>query len=393
MRNASAAQPHRVVLSLALNGNEQDQRCTVTNILGQTHAPLVVHFSFVGGGSLTASTRAALQASGRGHENPRRLRAGRLAPGILHAHLSNVEHAVRVLLTTADTRFVFLASNMLIGRPGLEEWVAHHPLAFCVHNDCTDVPCTEADVLRRDCASRLAAELSWPAARNETTALSRAMRSLAAARNDARVRTDPWVSRFVGLLGSGRANGNATGWRAAPANMMPHEGSWYPRRVLDGFRRALAGTPFETAMQIYDKERPRSLPCPCCALYGLPHGGSQYSTNGSCAFEELLLPTYVWQRWPELLPRAAPPLALRVWQIHALDVRGGRLDGRGGSRAGNASSLYRGLDAAASAVLANRAAHPHVFAIKVPHRRAAEIAAAFRSTFRDRGSCRVPVML
>ena len=146
-------------------------------------------------------------------------------------------------------------------------------------------------------------------------------------------------------------------------------------------------------MKIYDKERPRSLPCPCCALYGLPNGGTQYSTNGSCAFEELLLPTYVWQRWPELLQRAAPPLALRVWQLHALDIRGGRLDSRGSSRAGDASSLHRGLDAAASAVFANHAAHPHIFAIKVPHRRAAEVAAAFSNTFRNRASCRARAML
>ena len=35
--------------------------------------------------------------------------------------------------------------------------------------------------------------------------------------------------------------------------------------------------------------------------------------KGACALEELLLPTYVWQRHAELIPASSPPLVLRVW--------------------------------------------------------------------------------
>ena len=127
-----------VVLSLALYGNREAQLCTLGNVLGQTVAPLVVHYSFIGGRRIAAEARALLLGSGRGYVNPQRNRVSRLAPGILLAHLSNFEHAVKVLDTTAETLFVWIASNMVILRPGLEEWVSRHSLSFCVHSTCSD---------------------------------------------------------------------------------------------------------------------------------------------------------------------------------------------------------------------------------------------------------------
>ena len=152
-----------VVLSLALYGDRQAQLCTLTNVLGKTVAPLVVHFSFVGGQRMAAEARAVLLGSCRGHENPQPNRVSRLAPGILLAHLSNFEHGVKVLTTAADTRFVFLASNMVILRPGLEEWVSRHSLSFCVHSICTDWPCTAEELLGGVCARRLEERQAWPA--------------------------------------------------------------------------------------------------------------------------------------------------------------------------------------------------------------------------------------
>ena len=52
-----------MVLSLALYGDRQAQLCTLTNVLGKTVAPLVVHFSFVGGQRMAAEARAVLLGS------------------------------------------------------------------------------------------------------------------------------------------------------------------------------------------------------------------------------------------------------------------------------------------------------------------------------------------
>ena len=132
------------------------------------------------------------------------------------------------------------------------------------------------------------------------------------------------------------------------------------RRVLQEFRRGLAGTPFETAMLRYNKSAPR---CPCCTLYGV-NGSSFYSTRGSCEFDELLLPTFVWQYHRDLLARASPALAMRAWQRPQI-----------------AQPLVRAMDATATTVFSSRHRFPQAFAIKVPHRHAPDIVAMFNSTF------------
>ena len=345
-----------VVLSLALYGDSKAQLCTLSNVLGQTEAPLIVHFSFNAGPRIDPAARALLLESGRGHLNPQRNRVSRLAPGILLSHLSNFEHALRVLRTDDATRFVWLASNMVLVRPGLEAWVVRHPLSFCVHSTCSDWPCTADEMLSGSCTSRVAERLAWPEADWQSTALSSRIRTLAATRDDAIVRADPWVSHFVDHL-----DAHPDGlFESRPAGFTTHEGSWYPRHVLQEFRRALVGTTFETAMLRYNKSAPR---CPCCVLYGV-NGSSFYSTKGSCEFDELLLPTFVWQRHRDLLAHASPALAMRAWQRPQITKR-----------------LVRAMDATATTVFANQHRFPQAFAIKVPHRHAPDIVAMFNGTF------------
>ena len=79
--------PEAVVLSLALYGTLKAQMCTLSNVLKQTVAPLVVHYSFTSGPRIAPEAVALLLGSGRGHLNPQRNRVSRLAPGILLAHL------------------------------------------------------------------------------------------------------------------------------------------------------------------------------------------------------------------------------------------------------------------------------------------------------------------
>ena len=347
-----------VVLSLALYGNREAQLCTLGNVLGQTVAPLVVHYSFIGGRRIAAEARALLLGSGRGYVNPQRNRVSRLAPGILLAHLSNFEHAVKVLDTTAETQFVWIASNMVIVRPGLEEWVSRHSLSFCVHSTCSDWPCTIDDLLRGLCARRLEESLAWPADEARSTRLSDRVRTLGETQDDTLVRSDPWVSHFVNHLSEHPDRLYAS----RPVGFTTHEGSWYPRRVLQAFRQALSGTPFEKTMLCYNDSAPRFTRCPCCDLYGV-NGSSFYSTTGSCNFEELLLPTFVWQRHRDLLARSSPALAMRAWQQPKIN-----------------GTLMRAMDAVATTVFSS-SRFPQAFAIKVPHRHSPDIVAMFNATF------------
>ena len=109
----------------------------------------------------------------------------------------NFEHAVKVLDTTAETQFVWIASNMVILRPGLEEWVSRHSLSFCVHSTSSDWPCTIDDLLRGLCARRLEESLAWPADEARSTRLSDRVRTLGETQDDTLVRSDPWVSHFA----------------------------------------------------------------------------------------------------------------------------------------------------------------------------------------------------
>jgi hypothetical protein len=346
--------PEFVVLSLALSGNPKAQMCTIVNVLGHTEAQLVVHHSFTTGARIATDVAKTLFDSGRGHLNPHRVRVGRLAPGILLAHLSNFDYALKVIPTNSETRFVWLSSNTVIVRPGLEAWVLRHPLSFCVHSTCSDWTCTNEELLRGSCKSRIEERLAWPAEETRSTPLSTRIRTLAATQDDALVRNDTWLSHFVRYL-----NTHEDGFlNARPVGLLTHEGSWYPRHLLQEFRRALAGTPFEQTMLRYNTTGPR---CPCCDLYGVG-GNSLYSTKGACSFEELLLPTYVWQYHRDLLAHAAPALAMRIWQ-----------------RPQTSRLLVRAMDATAKALFSGNAL-PHVFAVKIPHRHSPDIVAMFNET-------------
>jgi len=350
--------PETVVLSLALYGNPKAQLCTLKNVLGQTEAPLVVHYSFVNGHRIATEAVEVLWDSGRGHLNPQRNRVGRLAPGILLAHLSNFDHAVKVLPTDSATRFVWLASNMVLVRPGLEAWVVRHPLSFCVHSTCSDWTCTNDELLRGQCPRRIAERLAWPERDGQTTPLSIRMRTLAETGNDTLVRADPWVSHYVSYLDAYPDAHPDALFASQPVGFTTHEGSWYPRHVLQEFRKALAGTPFENAMLHYNQTAPR---CPCCELYGV-NGSSLYSTRGSCEFDELLLPTFVWQYHRDLLARASPALTMRAWQ-----------------RPQTSRPLMSAMDATAKKIFSSRFL-PHIFSIKVPHRHSPDIVAMFNET-------------
>ena len=109
------------------------------------------------------------------------------------------------------------------------------------------------------------------------------------------------------------------------------EGSFYPLHVLRDFVRCgVSGTPFEEALAQCE-----DCGSSCCTLYDGRHarggggelerrrsdggrGGAsvhswQKRVRGACALEEVLLPSFVAQRWVSLIEQSSPPLAMRAW--------------------------------------------------------------------------------
>ena len=80
------------------------------------------------------------------------------------------------------------------------------------------------------------------------------------------------------------------------------------------------------------------------------------SVANGCFLEEIVLPTFAWQRHADLLRRATPPIALRVWA-------GAFMNGTGAAVvAAVASAVRDSADASAGAGHLS-----HVFSLKVPH--------------------------
>jgi hypothetical protein len=103
----------------------------------------------------------------------------------------------------------------------------------------------------------------------------------------------------------------------------------------------------------------------CCARGAAPYNElalartSVSMSAGACALEELLLPTYVWQRHAEMLPRATPPLALRLWNMgSASAVPLPRIAAAVQAASADATPEHAGGMGSGLA---------HVFAMKVPH--------------------------
>ena len=127
----------------------------------------------------------------------------------------------------------------------------------------------------------------------------------------------------------------------------------------------MEGTRFDDALKQCE-----DCGAPCCSLYGarLAH------VRGACTLEELLLPTFVAQRWAPLLETSSPPIAMRAWgNLFAMERRVA-------SREANETLL----DQLALHVLADMRAHPHVFALKVPR---FTFSQSYRLLGRLRGAC------
>lgn len=302
-----------MVVSLALGG--PSVAFTALNSVGTftTTAHLIVHLSAgsnwgAGPSEARAKTWISEHAS-RVTINERQLQVQAGTPGVLGAHLSNFEVCEqRRLCNGKNAKFVLMAANVLMLRHGLEQHVAAHSLSFCIHSSsCSDAHLSGDNQLWREKLG----ELSWDPRSTSSEDFARAvllrrMRHSVRTSNDSAAVEDGWIARFVELLRSGHLPPT---WLARPIAQMPHEGSFYPVRVVRDFlRRGFRGSAFEAALQ--RQQASGSHPCPCCDLYDT---NTSWKSLGSCSFEELLLPTFVWQHHPDLLRAAVPPSVLRVW--------------------------------------------------------------------------------
>ena len=110
------------------------------------------------------------------------------------------------------------------------------------------------------------------------------------------------------------------------------------------------------------QEARRRTACACCQLYAARGARIRPSAiRGACAFEEVLLPTFARQHYPQLLPRAAPPTAWRLW-LSLQDV--------------HKHGAERQLWALADEIRRNPADFAGVFSFKVPHALFPQIEAA-----------------
>ena len=350
-----------VVLSYALYGNAKSQECMLNNALQFTVAPLVVHLSY----GTDRGFRKTLLRHHRVLLNNHSLHVQRLTPGVLSAHLSNLDACEAAGICDDASHLVLCAGNQMWIRPGIEAWVRERSVSFCSDKNCADLPCEDGLTSGR-CLAR-ARSLSWPVDdAAPATQLATSMRAVTSSGNDSAIAADPWIGMFVKRM---RARAPEDSWRSAPLAFDTHEGSFYPVKLLREFRsRALAGSDFKRAMDGFQSKHSR---CPCCELYGVDATkvcqgtrGDCYATGGSCAFEELLLPTYLWQRHPRLLQRASPPAVLRIWAQKSFAMTRTGAAVVGGASSAKVQDAIREL---VGALRGDAATWPHIFALKIPH--------------------------
>ena len=389
-----------VVLSLALQDSGRFSAGArapniLTNLLDFTTSPIIIHLSTeeVLKNGLPQHATSWVERHPRLHFNPEQLKVAKLTPSVLAAHLSNFLHCDQPGKPCAGGgramgRFVLLAQNLVLFRPGLEHWVAAHSVSFCIWDVCTDLGCGNCSHYRKTLPG-LQEDLrgiAWVEQGQRESPLVQRMRRQVAQAEDGVIRTRDWFLPFVRWVSQHGSDARHGSWprRSGPINAMPHEGSFYPFWVMRRFLQAVAGTQLsdwlaasgnshQKPTRLMTQLRPprnASAVVNCQTFFSEMGTGelaanpkarkgtaSSRSSKGACAFEELLLPTYVWQQHPELLRSSAPNVILRVWGTPLNTTRSHGVD------TGRPSDL----DELAAEMRAAPERYGHVFGFKVPH--------------------------
>ena len=302
--------PCSVAISYALGaGSNADH--ALQNAIDFTIGSLFVHISV--GANLTSRTQSTVSRLSRVYLNPRHLVVVKNSPGPLAAHLANFKFCdssgMPCALGTAR-HFVLMASNQVLIRHGLEEWVLRHSLSFCIHQreDETGVrACADMNLFETNAPPAAWWErMGWHGTTSHIwheKSTARSQEDRAAAPRSATIRAQaslqvqpplraggdrghsrrpagrrlepnepraadfsPLYRRTLQMVQAAndsfpaadpyfamytqllREGRAGEAWARAPLNMMSHEGSFYPVAVLRDFvHRALPRTPFADA--------------------------------------------------------------------------------------------------------------------------------------------------
>ena len=143
-----------VVLSFVLRGGLNSIGITLRNAFVFTErAPMLLHVNanietsradwYVQAVTIWLKDICRKDQRHRMIRNPKPIVVEKGTASVLAAHLSNFAHCVSPgqpcsLPGSSGMRVVFMATNQLLFRSGLEQWVSQHPLSFCA-GDCTTV--------------------------------------------------------------------------------------------------------------------------------------------------------------------------------------------------------------------------------------------------------------
>ena len=294
---ASSPGPN-VVLSFVLARQPYLINHVLRNALKFTSAPMIVSFERDTGpngirGGVTHSmwcgtygkTELLLAQTHRDRVriNPQ-VSAPLVGPAVLAAHWSNLEFCERPGLPcsgsgSGDIRFVLLEGHQLLIRPGLEQWVTQHSVAFCASGDCSVLPGNE----------RVAACVA--------VRQSRPSRFLSGVHRD--------LLAEYGTLFGVASTLPPEGSSALP--VMPHDGTFFPVWLLREFQRTVA-----SLLPAFEHLR-RSGEC----------RWANATVATACALHEMLLPLFVRGRFAHLLPTASPPIIFPIGGLGNVSRCGG----------------------------------------------------------------------
>ena len=274
--SASTAPVPNVVLSFALARQPYMINHVLRNALKFTSAPMIVSFERDTGSSgmrgamwcgTFGKTELLLTQTHRDRVRINPQVGAVVGPAVLAAHWSNLEFCERPGLPcsgsgSGDIRFVLLEGHQLLIRPGLEQWVTQHSVAFCASGDCSVLPGNErvASCVRQ----------------------SRPSRSLSG--------VDRGLLAEYGTLFGVASTPPPEDSSALP--VMPHDGTFFPIWLLREFQRTIA-----SLLPAFEHLR-RSGEC----------RWANASVATACALHEMLLPLFVRGRFAHLIPTASPPI-------------------------------------------------------------------------------------
>jgi len=210
--------------------------------------------------------------------NPNSIIVEKHTASILKAHLLNFLFVAHMMYK--QDKFVFMSTNQVIFKPGIEEWVSKFSMSFCKGQNCTDLYPYESP------------KVFFPSFILEKLSIRESMST--------------WYIRYEEAL----CKKKIKHLDCLYSNFFPHEGSFYPKYVLSDFTQKI----YVDNQGIFSSSHCSSLypPMPTkMSLRGFRR--SSVLLAGECSMEELLLPTFVFQYYSSLIPFSTVPIVLRLW--------------------------------------------------------------------------------